>query len=845
MDELQRLYEHQTMMAIGIYSFLDNLLTHLPSTRNENNFENFSRSTQQRQHTTNITAATTSSISTNQSDSDQYSNGIIYNGTSVGDTFHVRNERTRTSLSSTTWALNDMNISNRSNSELPTSTQDYLIENVNSTCIQESVSKDIQPGGYPEEIFIYLSNSEKQEYSCSICYLIIKEVYQCQSQHKFCYGCIYTWSTGPTPGHDSCPVCRCDGLYAKNFDLDDRINRKRVRCTLNNCNWMGLLSVYNQHEHRRYSPYELDLLLADCRKDKLKSSTSLFPMSEQNQVAAYNDKEISVKLNDTSQINETIDASNRYLDNHGRDHQHGLDPGRVPVVCEPIDQSPEIPSGRLLTSQRRIRPLRNGNRQRHRLPSSSSQIQNRQILQIRSGVSQSQGSAAETRIHPSDNHNLLSVVNNSQGINNYVHSNLLQGEQQHQTLTYIQRQTQSHITSSATAHTNVTNTRQRSSPIVRDSRTHTNRFPNLRQSGGENTPLSIHSSEYENANNQTRGAYSLLDLDSYDIQSQDTLGVGDRTEINANGRNSNISRTVQVSLPAISFNQSLTCGLNTPPPINNTQRLQSFNLANNTISRTGQPLEFRRLVPQRQRKVVEQLRETREQLAAMLRLMTMELEERQNRVLNFNLEMSARNRLLRNPNNLHSNNREDSVAVHPDDTESHDFIELNNQNIFHSRHSRTTNTNGNDIQSNYQTYQSYNSSTPVSTITSINNNSSRNISRTLLTPTYRERTTTMNTEQNNSSNNQHGTIPAPMNSTSQSSASPLTSTARLLARLRLNALAQTTPFLFMSNHRSMNLNESDLGHTSPPTAATPLSSFMTSDSSNDENGGDSDDEEED
>lgn len=50
-------------------------------------------------------------------------------------------------------------------------------------------------------------------------YMILKEAYQCQNQHKFCYGCIYTWSTGPTTGHDSCPVCRCDGLYAKNYDV--------------------------------------------------------------------------------------------------------------------------------------------------------------------------------------------------------------------------------------------------------------------------------------------------------------------------------------------------------------------------------------------------------------------------------------------------------------------------------------------------------------------------------------------------------------------------------------------------------------------------------------------------
>ncbi|VDO79393.1 unnamed protein product, partial [Schistosoma margrebowiei] len=140
-------------------------------------------------------------------------------------------------------------------------------------------------------------------------YLILKEAYQCQNQHKFCYGCIYTWSTGPTTGHDSCPVCRCDGLYAKNYDLNERINKKRIRCPTDGCNWMGSLSAYQQHEHRRYSPYELDLLLIDCKKDQMKSSTSsLLPITTQNQMV--HNKEIPIKFNDITQRNELLQINN-------------------------------------------------------------------------------------------------------------------------------------------------------------------------------------------------------------------------------------------------------------------------------------------------------------------------------------------------------------------------------------------------------------------------------------------------------------------------------------------------------------------------------------------------------
>ncbi|VDN14451.1 unnamed protein product, partial [Dibothriocephalus latus] len=77
-------------------------------------------------------------------------------------------------------------------------------------------------------------------------YAIIKDVYQCQNEHRFCYGCIYTWASGRTAGHDCCPI-------------NERIKSKRVKCRHDSCNWLGFLREYATHTHRYYEPKELKL----------------------------------------------------------------------------------------------------------------------------------------------------------------------------------------------------------------------------------------------------------------------------------------------------------------------------------------------------------------------------------------------------------------------------------------------------------------------------------------------------------------------------------------------------------------------------------------------------------
>ncbi|XP_041347536.1 uncharacterized protein LOC121367435 [Gigantopelta aegis] len=112
----------------------------------------------------------------------------------------------------------------------------------------------IKPGGYPEDIFLSLPEDEKDDLECAICYQILKEAMQCNNKHKFCHSCIYVWSTsGRHLNRTRCPVCRIEGRYERNKDLDERIENKRVRCSLKSCKWTGMLKYHSVHQHTNYS----------------------------------------------------------------------------------------------------------------------------------------------------------------------------------------------------------------------------------------------------------------------------------------------------------------------------------------------------------------------------------------------------------------------------------------------------------------------------------------------------------------------------------------------------------------------------------------------------------------
>ena len=84
----------------------------------------------------------------------------------------------------------------------------------------------------------------------------MKEVRQCVNKHRFCYSCIFVWSTSGNPvNHDKCPVCRADGDYVRNHDLDDQINLLRVKCPMKTCTWTGILKYLPSHQHTTYSKF--------------------------------------------------------------------------------------------------------------------------------------------------------------------------------------------------------------------------------------------------------------------------------------------------------------------------------------------------------------------------------------------------------------------------------------------------------------------------------------------------------------------------------------------------------------------------------------------------------------
>ena len=87
-------------------------------------------------------------------------------------------------------------------------------------------------------------------------YQILKDARQCENKHKFCYSCIFVWSTSGNPtNHSRCPVCRVEGLYVRNPEVEERVNGLRVKCHLKTCRWKGVLKDYAEHQHNTYGTY--------------------------------------------------------------------------------------------------------------------------------------------------------------------------------------------------------------------------------------------------------------------------------------------------------------------------------------------------------------------------------------------------------------------------------------------------------------------------------------------------------------------------------------------------------------------------------------------------------------
>lgn len=139
----------------------------------------------------------------------------------------------------------------------------------------------VNPGGYSEEMFLDLTEEEKEEFTCSICYQVLKDTRMCLNNHKYCYSCIFVWSTsGPATNHSRCPVCRADGFYLKNKTLDDRIGMKKVKCQMKSCRWRGPLRILTNHQHTTYTRTGLPMYRSESRDEGSSNNNELPRLTE-------------------------------------------------------------------------------------------------------------------------------------------------------------------------------------------------------------------------------------------------------------------------------------------------------------------------------------------------------------------------------------------------------------------------------------------------------------------------------------------------------------------------------------------------------------------------------------
>ncbi|CAH8292435.1 unnamed protein product [Schistosoma turkestanicum] len=697
---------------------------------------------------------------------------------------------------SSAWSLNDLNFTSMPNSQrhsptvvLDANDSDMISvvtsnnnNNSNNNDNDDSLSNDIQPGGYPEELFIDLLNSEKEDYLCTICFLILKDPYQCQNQHKFCYGCIYTWSTGPTAGHDTCPVCRCDGLYAKNFDLNEQMNAKHVQCLTDGCNWMGLLSAYQHHEHRHYTPDELDLSLSDYIKYQM-NSYLLFSSSSPSSSSAGAAASLPTTAHNPMIYNKGMvktangmplrryglqEISNNHLLDNNNNDQINLNIGQVPVVCEPINNLSTNQSlfdhsmQRLLTmttTPNRITPMSSiRNRQ------AQNRNHNRSIFNSDDNMNQLEN--IHDSIEALRRSYYLPATTTHQSRILRLRDEQPQYQQSFANVSTHSRQTRSYVpslTQSSTTMNNNSDGHRQGITTVRDSRTHIGRLPNVvgrrqtrRGEQAAHSLIHVSSGEVDNQFSLIHDAISLLAVNSNSIHNPCSIeGNNDLRDHHINNDHQQHSDHCQtIHLPAMLCDDEapITSNLDSRQINNNNNNTQTLSVSsNNSNSRqrqTNRPFEFRRLVPpQRHRRVVEQLRETREQLATLLRRMTIELEERQNHALMYNNSDSSSSssssgttsRLSRNSNNLFN---DQSISYAHNNTVNHEFTTYNSNNNHHTSgiprniHTRSTCDNDNDLTQMNNNYTSQSIDIISNTLTNTTN--PRDLSRLLITPIYRE-----------------------------------------------------------------------------------------------------------
>ncbi|BHF66815.1 hypothetical protein SprV_0200983800 [Sparganum proliferum] len=465
------------------------------------------------------------------------------------------------------------------------------------------------------------SCAEQAETQLTQSYAIIKEVYQCQNEHRFCYGCIYTWASGRTSGHDCCPVCRCDGLYAKNDEVNERIRSKRVKCRHDSCNWLGFLREYATHMHRYYEPKELKLfsnslmerlqgkspsptfpalVKAACLNDSPEacdevSSPSHLPISPSHSLVQASESEASRLRNralitrnppQEAQIGQSAISvgGNGSFSRLGDDTPWPHETGEVGNLDRTVPNQPDYSPP--LTAPRNLRPLRNT-------------VCPQRNFSTENGTA---GTVAATRTNRPGPVEPQAAIGRLPAGRRTRPGGLLSASR-----VRVSSQPSSGFLRSRT-------TPERTSgggDAIRN-------LPLLTQTAasycetGPRRDLRISLPPPIEVAERARNFTPRLTSPSFNLPHIDVGTVhisSPRTRLTTQRRQQTISESPPITSPT-SLQTTETRGTNSKPQ-----------------------LVYRRLVPVRRSEVLEQLRETREQLTTMLNLMTIELEERRRHVL--------------------------------------------------------------------------------------------------------------------------------------------------------------------------------------------------------------------
>ncbi|WAR25775.1 hypothetical protein MAR_011479 [Mya arenaria] len=157
----------------------------------------------------------------------------------------------------------------------------------------------MKPGGHSDEIFVDLTDDKRE----NLDYQILKDVRQCENKHKFCYSCIFVWSTSGNPtNHSRCPVCRVEGLYVKNERLNNEILDLPVKCHMLTCRWKGQLREYEDHVHTTYGE--------TANKGKLNSHRELPVVNSGPEIAANPPSTSRLRARSSSNASSSTIASN-------------------------------------------------------------------------------------------------------------------------------------------------------------------------------------------------------------------------------------------------------------------------------------------------------------------------------------------------------------------------------------------------------------------------------------------------------------------------------------------------------------------------------------------------------